>query len=77
MALDRSLLTVTRMPVQQQDGQSDCGVFSIASAYHAARGDDISWLHYDQSQMRKHLINCFEREELSPFPVVDTQQKPT
>ena len=25
--------------------------------------------------MRKHLINCFEREELSPFPVVEQQAK--
>ena len=75
VTLDRSLLTVTRMPMQQQDGQCDCGVFSIANAYHAARGDDISRLHYDQSQMRKHLINCFEREELSPFPVVEEPAK--
>ena len=59
------------MAVQQQEGAADCGLFSIAYAYHAARGDDVSQLHFHQAAMREHLVTCFEQEELSPFPLAE------
>ena len=37
---------MTRMSVQQQINHIDCGVFSIAYAYHAALGNDLSCLNF-------------------------------
>ena len=60
---------VTLIPVQQQEGSTDCGLFSIAAAYSAACGKNLRSITYDQEQMRAHLEKCFEEEKLSPFPV--------
>ena len=61
-------LLVILMPVQQQTGSADCGLFSIAYAYHAACGDDLQKLALDQTQMGSHLLKCFVTQELTPFP---------
>ena len=43
--LDEGLQLMVNVPmVQQQKGGTDCGVFAIAFAYHAARGNDPSRL---------------------------------
>ena len=64
-------LNIKQMPVQQQVNSRDCGVYSIAFAYHAALGSDLSSLNLDNRKMRKHLIDdCFDKEELSPFPTI-------
>ena len=34
-------LIVHVLPVQQQKGSSDCGVYAISFAVHAALGDDV------------------------------------
>ena len=47
---------------QQQTGRYDCGLFSIALAYHKAVGDNIEKLSLDQSKLRTHLARCFERK---------------
>ena len=49
-------------------GITDCGVFAVAFAYHAAIGDELERIIFDQGQMRKHLLRCFEKKELSGFP---------
>ena len=60
---------VVKVPtVQRQVGGTDCGVFAIAFAYHAARGDDLSSFTFDQAKMRGHLVTCFKNGKLSPFP---------
>ena len=59
---------VTVQPVQQQRGKVDCGLFSIALAYSAANGEDVSKLQLDQDQLRTHLTLCFEQQELTAFP---------
>ena len=61
-------LTLHNVPVQQQSGITDCGVFAVAFAYHAAIGDELERIIFDQGQMRKHLLRCFEKKELSRFP---------
>ena len=61
-------LTLHHLPVQQQSGITDCGVFAVAFAYHAAIGDDLKTITFDQGQLRKHLLHCFEKKELSRFP---------
>ena len=50
---------------------TDCGLFSIAFAYHAAIGDNLRTLIFDQGR-HSHLLSCFERSELAPFPLATT-----
>ena len=45
-------------PVEQQKGSSDCEVYAIAFAVHAALGDDVIHLEFDQTRMRNHLLQC-------------------
>lgn len=66
-AIHRKVM-VSRVPVQQQRNGSDCGVFSIAFAYHAVAGDNLSKLIFDQDRMRAHLVSCFSDQKLAPFP---------
>ena len=61
-------LMVTLTPFQQQLGNRDCGLFSIAAAYDAAAGRNLSTASYDQDRMRSHLEECIEKEHLSQFP---------
>ena len=61
-------MMVTVVPVQQQKGSTDCGVYSIAAAYNAALGKNLREVTYDPDKMRAHLEKCFESEKFSPFP---------
>ena len=54
--------------IPQQQGVADCGVYAIAYAFHAARGDDLEKMTFDQATMREHLARCFSRQKLTPFP---------
>ena len=38
------------------------------SRVHLAIGDDVSKLNFDQAQMRQHLLKCFQKKEMLPFP---------
>ncbi len=40
--IDQHGLVMTVVPIQQQEGSNNCGLFSIAAAYHAAKGNDIA-----------------------------------
>ena len=60
---------VVKIPeVQQQRGACDCGVFAVAFALHVALRDDPQKILFEQSQMRPHLLRCFENWKLEPFP---------
>ena len=55
----------------KQDGTTDCGLFAIATCVSLA--SDVTLPNkFDQSAMRKHLVECFEKLSLEPFPVVAT-----
>ena len=54
--------------VQQQQGTRDCGLFAIA---FVALEQDVLSLEFDQSAMRNHLIKCFSKKLLTPFPTLD------
>ena len=68
-AVENGHLKVTEMPVQQQLNATDCGIFSIAFAYHLAIGDELSNLDFSDEDMRQHLLECFNSEELRFFPL--------
>ena len=59
-------LLVSSVPMQQQRGSCDCGIFTIATAFHIAAGNNIEDVVFDQTKMRSHLVQCFEKKVLSP-----------
>ena len=61
-------LLISVVALQQQEGANNCGLFSIAAAYHAAMNDNVDSLVFDEAKMRAHLIKCFEKGKLSRFP---------
>ena len=61
--------TTTKVVMRHtQEGSKDCGLFAIAYAVELVFSSDPSIQIYDQSQMRQHLVSCFENRLLSPFP---------
>ena len=66
-------LIVNEMSIQQQENFYDCGLFAIAFAFHLAQGDEPSALNFDCKKLRQHLVECFEKEILSPFPMLVTR----
>ena len=52
--------------VQKQEGDVNCGAFSIAIATSLLYG--LSPGPYEQSLLRPHLISCFENKVMTPFP---------
>ena len=66
-ATQSNVLTVRAMPVQQQTGGEDCGLFAIAFAYHAALGENLGEVTFEQKNLRQSLVHCFEQNCLQPF----------
>ena len=69
LATPRSIINIRYMDTQLQYGSTDCGIFAIAFAATLASGDQPGAFHFDQPQIRKHLIHCLETQCLSDFPV--------
>ena len=61
------------MHCPQQTGSNDCGLFAIAHATELCFGGNPSSVIYDQASMRKHLLNCFLQDKLTPFPKEDVR----
>ena len=68
-------LLVSRMPVQQLNDEFACGLFSIAFAYHAAAGNNVKRLNFDQDKMRWHLVSCLSDQKFTSFPQQETAKK--
>ena len=61
--IDTPTLLIDVPYAQQQNGDSDCGLFAIAFAVHLALGDDVAGLNFDQSKMRQHApVEVFSAE---------------
>ena len=65
---DHIPLTLQMMPCQQQTGGDDCGLFAIATITTLAFNHNPSTVTYAQTEMRKHVVECFEKHHISPFP---------
>ena len=61
-------MTVEFVDVQEQNGASDCGLFALVYITSICNGQDPATLFYDQSAMRPHLRECFEKGEMTLFP---------
>ena len=50
----------------KQEGNKDCGVYAIATCVSLLNGA-LPHL-YDQTKMRRYLIECFENMKFTKFP---------
>ena len=60
--------TFHRVKCYQQQGSSDCGLYSIAYAVDLLENIDPATIIYDQSRMREHLIGCFKKGKITSLP---------
>ena len=65
---DNLNLDIKMTQCRKQKGGKDCGVFAIAIATAIASGLNPSRQNFKQEAMRGHLIDCFNKEILTPFP---------
>lgn len=65
---NHSSLKVHRLSVQQQEGTSDCGLFSIAFCLEQCLGRNLEKVFFEQKKMRGHLHKCLKDGVLVPFP---------
>ena len=65
---DSEPLTTTMCRCQKQAGGTDCGLFSIAFAVALVHGMNPGKLRFCQSKMRSHLVDCFNKQIMVPFP---------
>ena len=56
--------------VNRQKGGLDCGVFAVAISTALAFQQNPAVIKFDQAAMRPHLVACFEKRQVSPFPSV-------
>ena len=70
---EESFVTVNVINVQYQEGSSDCGLFAAAMAFDLCNEIDPFLNKYDQSKMREHLRQCFEKQQIVSFPATVTE----
>ena len=58
-----SEINVVQEESPKQVGLKDCGLFAIATTTH---GGILKM--FDQNAMRGHLLTCFEKLQITPFP---------
>ena len=61
-------INLEHMDVAQQENGSDCGVYAIANALEICQGHDPSACNWEGAQMRTHLLQCLDKDDLVPFP---------
>lgn len=59
---------IVMVPMQQQSGGTDCGVFAIAVTTSLVFDEDPSEVTYQQASLRSHLVMCFASGKLTSFP---------
>ena len=69
-------ITVNKVPVQQQHGSVDCGLFAIANSVALCFGHEPNKLIFWQDKLRSHLVSCLESGQFTMFPFdVNVRQK--
>lgn len=64
----KSAINIQMVPVQKQQGVTDCEAFAIAMMTSIAFNEDPSKVHYQQDKLRQHLLQCFVDQKMTPFP---------
>lgn len=63
-------VTVTVKNGPKQVGTKECGLYAIATAVLLADGGDTANITFDQSSMRRHLLESFQSYNLTSFPII-------
>jgi len=58
--------------MHKQSGVHDCGLFAVAIAASICCGQDYAIMTFDQSLMRLHLVQCFDKKMITSMPFNDT-----
>ena len=53
------------LPVQQQQGSSDCGLFAISFATAFCNGSNVKSISFNQTKMSHIYLNVFRKEKLN------------
>ena len=61
--------------VHKQKGGNHCGAFAIAYATTLFTDSTPTKVNYDQLKFRKHLYECIQKGDMSPFPRTPTQRR--
>ena len=69
-------LQISTLSVQQQEGYCDCALFAIANSVELCNGNDPEECHFNQLQLRHHLLQCLEAGKFSPFPMKSCEPLP-
>ena len=64
----KSADSICMVPVQKQQGGSDCGAFALATMTSIAFNENPSEINYRQDKLREHLLECFVGQKMTPFP---------
>ena len=54
--------------MSRKRGSIDCGLFALAFVTSVCYEIDPASQTFDQKAMRRHLLDCIEKEEMRPFP---------
>jgi len=61
--------SLSMAPMQKQElGSNNCGVFAVAAATAIAFSFDPLQVEFKETEMRRHLFQCFEDVFMTPFP---------
>ena len=72
---DKPSFKVKIANTKKQLGQDDCGLFAIAYITHIAFGLDPANCEFKQTELRDHLVQCFEDKKMSPFPYISKERR--
>ena len=53
---------------QKQKDSSSCGLFAIVFATNILEGISAAESEFNATSMRKYLLECLEKQQLSAFP---------
>ena len=76
LATQRSSIQLKYVDTTMQCGSTDCGLFAIAFAVALANGDQPGGLQFTQTNLQKHLLQCFKTQYLTPFLLHEKGQGP-
>ncbi len=75
LATEKPQIILHFKDVPVQSGTYDCGLYAIAFVTALAIGEKPELFFFDQTKMRRHLFQCFERRAMQMFPVTKRMKK--
>ena len=67
-------ISIHIMNISKQAGNTDCGLFAMASLTLLALKMDPTTVVFEQKDLRQHLIQSFEKRAITSFPISKTRR---